>query len=517
MFSNIDIPIVLTDDEKILRYGLRMTLEAIPGVRIVGEANNGQQAIDLVMQLRPAIVFMDIRMPVMSGVEATKFIKQQVPETRIIMFTSNDDEGTFRAALSAGADAYCLKDSTEQQLLGAIHAVLQGAKWLDSKLATDLVNSSSAEPSKDVRFSAEQKRILDLLDKGYELTDVAKDLGIGVTSVKYQLQGILRRLQPPSEADVVISPSDDSAEPEEDSRNGKGFPNGDLIDNLVGRVLSGKYSVESWLGSGGMSVVYKGRHIFMNKEVAIKTIHPKALGDIASIGRLKMEAMAASSITHSNIVMVLDFDIDNETQAPYLVMDYVKGHTLETVLANSPNLSVADSVQIFRQIAEALNALHSKNIVHRDLKPSNIMLMVANGSDVVVKLLDFGIAKFIAADAPAFRLTKTGEIFGSPSYMSPEQCAGRDIDQSSDFYSLGCLMYEVLTGRPPFQSSNAYNVMWQHVHEPPSRLPFLKKDVFIPDKLQTILFRLLSKDSAQRPQRAGDLVAELTDVLSEVQ
>jgi len=515
MHLDIDIPMVLADDQKITRLGLKITLESIPGVRIVGEASNGQEAVALVEKLRPAIVFMDVNMPQLDGVQATEIIKSRVPETRVIVFTADGDEDTFLAALCAGADAYCLKDSNEQQLSGAINAVLQGAKWLDSNLANSLLQSKKASPSqsgKSSGFTERQKQILQLIDRGQDIEEIAGTLSLGVTQIKLELNDILERLQPASEDRASKSAMLQLKAMLE--ANHATVPSSSSGESLVGSMLSGKYLVEELLGSGGMSIVYRAKHVLMDKPVAVKVLLPHLLSDSALVERFRCEAKAVGKISHPNIVPVHDFGISEMHNQPYLVMEYVSGETMEDLLQRSEgNLPIPYCIRIFCQMCDALSVLDEHGVVHRDLKPSNIMLSETHGY-TVVKILDFGIAKVLTTESD-HRITKTGEIFGSPTYMSPEQVLALPLDTRSDLYAIGCIMYEVLTGRPPFSSESTYNVMWQHVNEPPSRLPFLKRGNAVPEILQSVTFKLLSKNPHDRFQTVGALKAELMRILDE--
>ncbi len=192
-------------------------------------------------------------------------------------------------------------------------------------------------------------------------------------------------------------------------------------------------------------------------------MHAHLIGDPSLSQRFHNEAKLAGSVNHPNIINVQDFGLDDFGN-PYIVMDYASGQTYDELLGKG-KLPLAENLEIFIQICDALAELHSRSIIHRDLKPSNIMIVEEDGTRRA-KLVDFGIAKVMSTDASAHRLTLTGEVFGSPPYMSPEQCLGQRIDHLSDMYSLGCVMYDALTGGPPFSGDSVYNIMWRHVNEP---------------------------------------------------
>jgi DNA-binding NarL/FixJ family response regulator/tRNA A-37 threonylcarbamoyl transferase component Bud32 len=506
--SDLNIPVVIVDDQMVMRVGLKFALEKISGVKVVAEATDGDEAIDMATRHRPAVIFMDVSMPNKNGIQATEAIKASLPETRIIMFTSNDDEGAFLSALSAGADGYCLKDATEKQLESAMNAVLQGAKWLDSGLANRVLVGTGSRHSLNRSFlDSDQKKILQLIEAGLDIAEIADKLGDDVTDVKINLRTAVDGLEPNAlEKKTRIMSNLRSML--ERSDTSKSF---DVNELKLGEVVSGKYRIEKILGKGGMSVVYLARHVVLGKLVAIKMMHHNMVATGSALQRFEREAKLASSLNHPNIVGVHDFGEDKDGQ-PYLVMDYVSGDTLDEIIEQSEKLDAGFCVPVFVQLCDALSAMHDKGIVHRDLKPSNVLVKIKS-SGAQVTLLDLGIAKSVAEGNNSVRLTAAGQLFGSPTYMSPEQCIGWEVDFRSDLYSLGCMMYNALAGDPPFLNENAYNVMWQHVNEPPSRLPFLADDCSVPESLQSIVFKLLHKDADCRYQTAAELREELAQLV----
>ena len=511
--SDLNIPVVIVDDQMVMRVGLKFALEKIPGVKVIAEATDGNEAVELATQHRPAVIFMDVSMPNKNGIEATEEIKVRLPETRIIMFTSNDDEGAFLSALSAGADGYCLKDATEKQLESAMYAVLQGAKWLDSGLANRvLVGPKTSRHSLDRSLiDSDQMKILHLIEDGLSIDEIADKLGDDITDVKINLRTAVDCLEPNSlEKKTRIMSNLRSMLERSDATKTL-----NINERKLGTVVSDKYRIEKVLGKGGMSVVYLARHVVLEKLVAIKMMHHNMVATGSALQRFEREAKLASSLHHPNIVGVHDFGEDSDGQ-PYLVMDYVNGDTLEDMIEQSGKLDAGLCVTVFLQMCDALSALHNKGIVHRDLKPSNVLVKLKSGG-AHVTLVDLGIAKSVAEGNNSVRLTAAGQMFGSPTYMSPEQCIGWDVDFRSDLYSLGCVMYNALTGDPPFLNQNAYNVMWQHVNEPPSRIPFLSDDCNVPERLQTIVFKLLHKDADCRYQNAAELREDLEQLVCKTQ
>jgi serine/threonine protein kinase len=269
------------------------------------------------------------------------------------------------------------------------------------------------------------------------------------------------------------------------------------------------YEILSIIGRGGMGTIYKGRHREAGNTVAIKVLHAHLLADPISLQRFHQEAEAASALSHPNLIRVLDFGV-SRTKQPFLVMDYLEGVELQTLLSHCDHLEIPAFVNVFTQICDALSYAHMKGLVHRDLKPGNIMLLKGdNGSDIV-KIIDFGIAKAFGEHARmAPRITTTGELLGSPAYMSPEQCGGAVLDTRSDIYSLGCVMYEAATGLLPFNHESTIKTILMHVNEEAMSFAEARPDLPLPIELERIIFKALEKDPVNRYQSAAQLNSDL--------
>ncbi len=282
-----------------------------------------------------------------------------------------------------------------------------------------------------------------------------------------------------------------------------------IDDNLLGTVFAEKYEIKDLLGSGGMSTVYKAYHKFLNKEVAIKVLKGNTASSTDSLKRFQREARATGSVEHPGIVSINDFGLAPDGRA-FLVMDYLPGESVSDLLDRVGPLTVPHVVALASQICDALAAAHEGGVVHRDLKPSNIMLVNYDDGTAQAKIVDFGLAKIIDEDSRASKkITRTGDCFGSPLYMSPEQCMGKSVDHRSDLYSLGCILYETLTGYPPIMGDSAADTIRRQVTERPAPLP---SDIDVPKQLRTIIYQCLQKDAAWRPQSARNI----QDVLATV-
>jgi len=282
----------------------------------------------------------------------------------------------------------------------------------------------------------------------------------------------------------------------------------------VGSPIAAKYKFLEILGEGGMSAVYKAEDPMLNRPVAIKLLHHRFNTDAVVLKRFRQEGQAISQFDHPGIVRVHEFTVLEHGQ-PCIVMDYVPGQSLADALRAKVGLSLSDSLSIFRQIAQALEHAHARGVLHRDLKPSNVMVQQLADGSWKATLVDFGIAKIVAGATDNIRLTSTGEIIGSPMYMSPEQCQGQQTDVRSDLYSLGCLMYETLSGRPVFHAQSPVEVVFRQVNEYPLPLEQAGPDKRIPQSLLNIVAKLIAKEPDQRFESAASLLAALNQSIDE--
>lgn len=270
-----------------------------------------------------------------------------------------------------------------------------------------------------------------------------------------------------------------------------------------------RYELISLVGQGGMGSVYKVKDRNLESYFAVKVLRPELALEQGAVKRFEQEAVAASQLTHPNLVAVYENGVTQEGE-PFLVMDYVAGDNLSQLMSRDGFLSPLRAIEIFVQLSDAIAHAHAKGVIHRDLKPSNVLITkTENGADFV-KIVDFGIAKVLpTSDKDAAALTQTGELFGSPLYMSPEQCLGDRLDIRSDIYSIGCLMYEAVTGKPPFSGSNPIKIIFKHINEPP---PPIRKPLSgheVPQGLEAIILKCLEKGPEDRYQSAPELMHDL--------
>jgi serine/threonine-protein kinase len=315
-----------------------------------------------------------------------------------------------------------------------------------------------------------------------------------------------------------------TSDPKNPGGGGGGGGDGDGDDPLVGTLVDRRYRVISRLGDGGMGIVYKVEHTFLNKLFALKVMRPTR--DAVDRARFEQEAQLASKIRHKNVTEISDFGV-LPTGQPYFVMEYLLGHTLGDAIYDG-RIDPLLACHIAAQIASGLQAVHKQNVVHRDLKPDNIFLIdpdeqlpdpaeaQESGDYAIhfVKIMDFGIAKSVDKN-----LTGTGMTLGTPEYMSPEQATGEKIDWRSDQYSLGCMLYEMLTGELPFIGKGAFEIMNKHLNEQPipprQRRPECAQ--MIPPALEKLVLTMIQKKPAQRFPSMRAVEQGLRDVVATMQ
>jgi len=278
-------------------------------------------------------------------------------------------------------------------------------------------------------------------------------------------------------------------------------------EDLVGQVIGGKYEILRILGRGGMGAVYQARNLAMDSLAAIKVLRREAAEDLEAIERFYREARASSRLHHVNTIRIFDFG-QAEDGRLYLVMEYLEGQSLWKEMRACGPMSPDRVLRIAEQVLKSLGEAHAMDppIVHRDIKPENVFLVRMRGETDFVKVLDFGIAK--STGDPSL----TRGAIGTPKYMSPEQAEGRRVDARSDLYSLGVMIYEMLAGRPPFQSDTPMRLLLMHMHEPPPPLRQCCPEV--PREVEGLVMALLEKDPGRRPASADDVLARIAAIRS---
>ncbi len=509
-----EIAIVIVEDHKLMSTGLKLMLQQIPGFQIVGEAYDGKSAVQSIVRMRPDVVLMDIGLPDIDGIDVTYQIKFLCPHTKVIMLTSHQSEEDVLASLGAGANGYCLKDSTSAQLESAIRTVDSGGNWLDPELERCLKKAgSSVKPPNSQLQEIEDLDLLCFVEQGLSNAEIAKELSVSVETVKVRLRKIFETLFLSELIPQRLQKTAQRWRKQLAAHVGDAVVEGEKTTTQIlsiGETFAGKYQIKAVIGRGGMGRVYKAVHIHMDRLVAIKVLLPQFAADRRVIRFFQDEAKAASTLLHPNIVQIFDFGITADGQA-FLVMDYIDGVALDTVLRSEVCLNRSRFFSVFLQICDALIEAHEKSVIHCDLKPSNIILTQNGTQSEFVKIIDFGLAKTLppAKAGVQGQLTDSFEVCGSPSYMSPEQCRGTRMDWRTDLYSLGCTMYEALTGHQAINGATAMECVSMHLEDTPLGFDHICPERKIPKELEHLVFKLLAKNPEHRIQSAQDLKTAL--------
>jgi serine/threonine-protein kinase len=291
-------------------------------------------------------------------------------------------------------------------------------------------------------------------------------------------------------------------------------------DPMIGRVLAARFTILARIGAGSMGTVYRAKQAPIGRDVAVKILRGERAVDEVSRARFLREARANSLLTSPNTVTVFDFG-QSETGDFYLAMELLEGESVGARIKRLGCIDIDEAIESAKQAARSLSEAHAKGIIHRDLKPDNLFYARVHSGErrdkpeEVLKVLDFGIAKMLHPDSALGMNaveTQEGTVFGTPRYMSPEQAQGRSLDPRSDLYSLGVILYHMLTGRPPFTDDDAIVVMARHIKTAPRPLRDAAPDANIPPELDALVLRLLSKEPDGRPENADALIAELARV-----
>jgi DNA-binding NarL/FixJ family response regulator len=527
--------VIIVEDHALLRMGLKILLEQ-RNVEVVAEAENGLEAVAAAAATDPDVILMDLIMPVMDGVEAVRKIRETNRDVKIIMLTSNDNDEHIYASLGAGANGYCLKETKPDRLMTALHTVCQGDLWLDSSIAAKVLRGLPAkgpdsptdtggqEPGdSSQKLSREELEVLHLIVEGRNADEIGKKLRKSSSQIKSMEFTIIEKLAASDRTQSALKALQSGAEPDMVTQAtgcglcGREFNeafqccpfDGTTLesiwkDELTDTTFADRYEIISRVGNGGMSVVYKAKHKLLGRLVAIKLLDPLLTSDLINARRFREEALASSLLSHPNLINVIDFGL-SENGEPYLIMDYLSGKSLSELIRQCGTVPVERALNIFIQVCDGLAHAHKQGVIHRDLKPSNIMLLHGESAETV-KIIDFGIAKMLS-NPKRQHLTQDNEVLGSPTYMSPEQCTSSPLDERSDIYSLGCTIYEALTGDVPLLGKTSLDTMTMHIEKEPAPMSLRKPSV--PKGLDHIVMKALRKEPATRYQTMDEFKEEL--------
>jgi DNA-binding NarL/FixJ family response regulator len=411
------VGIVLADDHAMVRSGLRRVLDSEPGLSVVAEAGDVEEALVQTRAHQPRLVLIDLHMPGRSTLSAIPELLEAAPGCAVLVLTMESEPALARSALNAGAAGYVLKEAAEEELVEAVRALLAGRTYLDPSLGARLATGDTLAPGPA---------------PGLELS-----------------------------------------------------PGATFAGHRIGSVL----------GRGGMGVVYEATDLFLDRTVALKLITPEIAGDRAFRSRFERECRLAAAIDHPHVVEI--YHAGEEAGLAYLTMRYVDGPDLRRQLRRDGQMDPRPAVRLIVQIAGALEEAHRLGLVHRDVKPANILIEARPGGEHAF-LTDFGLTKPTIEES----VTRTARPLGSVDYIAPEQAEGATVDGRADVYSLGCVLFQMLTGSVVFPQETDLAKLWAHVHAPAPELRSLRPD--LPASLEEVLGRALAKDPEQRQQSAGE-------------
>ncbi len=504
--------ILLVEDQPLTLLGMKMSLQGLNKYDVAAEASTGEDAILEARRIKPDVILMDVSLPQMDGIEASWRIKQELPRTRIVMFTSHNTSDVVAAALGAGADAYCLKSRPVEHVAAIIDMVLQGKVWIDPLVADTVVRDhGSGRANTNVELKNFEMQVLKLIRDGLSAQQIAQQLRSSEDAVAAVMRGIIQAFGYESAHQHQVTQSALAATPEPESA--EHWLEAPVKGEDKRRVFADKYAIESVLGVGGMGTVYKAEHIYMKRLVALKVLHPSLLSDKKAIREFQQEGMSIACLNQDGIIGIYDFGVSRDHE-PYIVMELCEGITLDDVLKIETRLALPRFKYLFLQVCDALIAAHEAGVIHCDIKPSNFLIVKDADGNETVKLADFGVAKIMSRDSG-----ETGEqgqkllVSGTPCYMSPEQCSGRSLDQRTDIYSLGCVMFEALTGQKAFQGNNITEIFTKHFHEIPPPLSSVIPVLF-PTDIEDCVSKMMEKEVQNRYQNMAEVrevVASMRD------
>jgi serine/threonine protein kinase len=427
--------------------------------------------------------------------------RAQPPSAKAAWLTPELDAVIMRALAPAREERYQTAEEMRQALSNVIARLSPRA---DAERSAEFLRALCGDAVREEQ--AERERLLGesiglASQSGEDISDLLTPVrghrpdGTVAGSGQTDPEPAAREWRRPAEIPVVDAPK-----PAAEAPRGRNTP---PVTDFTGRVIEGRYRILRVLGEGGMGTVYAAEHVEIGKGVAVKILHPAYSRQQDLVERFRREARAASRIGNPHIIDVTDFGT-TEDGCAYFVMEHLDGIDLADVLSHERRLELPRAVQITSQICRALEAAHAAGVIHRDLKPENIFLVARDGSTDFVKVLDFGIARSLGQDSS--RLTNPGIAMGTPEYMAPEQAMGGLADRRSDIYSVGALLYEMVTGTPPHGEAEEASPLKKQ--EPPRPPRELRPD--LPEELEIVILRALEADPAKRQQRMSALEYDLT-------
>jgi CheY-like chemotaxis protein/tRNA A-37 threonylcarbamoyl transferase component Bud32 len=462
----------------------------------VENAAGGEEALRLVASGSFDLVLLDVMMPDLDGFAVLERIKAD-PATRslpVIMISALDDLASVVRCIEHGAEDYLAKPFDQVLLRARIGASLEKKRWHDREAdylrqVTRVIDAAGAV-EKGTYAAGALGAITSRDDELGRLARVFDSMAAGVRARESKLREQLLQLR----TDITLATSEYSATP--------AARDADTDALAPGAKLAGRYEIRAIIGRGGMGVVYRAHDRELLEEVAIKTIRRDLLSDDPVLDeQLKSEIRLARRISHRNVVRT--HDLGEADGITFVTMEYVQGLTVRELLDTRGRLGVSSTLALARQFTEALAVAHDAGVIHRDVKPENALV----DAEGVLKVMDFGIARFAAATSSR---TQSGMIVGTPAYMAPEQLVDDEVDARADLYALGVVLYECLTGIPPFEANSVVSLIAKVLSTEP--LPPSERHADVPPAVSALVMRLLTKTPDGRPASAHKLLELLTEL-----
>jgi len=504
--------IIVVEDDEFLVDVVKLHLEQES--HVVDAFVDGLEAQNFILSNQADLIILDWDMPSLSGIEILRDYRAFGGRSPVLMMTGHHDVQDKEQGLDDGADDYLTKPFNMKELSARVRALLRRSQAAIGNVVTvgdivvDLDTSKVLKSGRAVTLVPREFQLLSYLIKNRKEEHQSHELLSRVWSSDSEMTaeafynvvlGLRKKLDPDGQIlriAGIMNTGEFKAMSETD------------VDPMIGRVLNNKYEIIKAIGSGASGQIYKGKHIMMNMNIAIKVLAPQLSTQPELVRRFEREAKAAGLLRHKNVLIVHDLGLTEELQ-PYMVMEYLNGFSLSELLAQNGKLSVGDSVEIVSQICQGIGKAHQEGLVHRDLKPGNIMLIAEGEHAFTVKIVDFGLAQLIRPEENE-NLTQSGSLIGTPSYMSPEQCRSEPTDHRCDIYAIGCMLYEMLTGEKPFQATNIIEIYMKHAQEPPPPLVLGDVHPVVRDLLQQIVHRCMEKKKEDRYQTAEQMLFDLS-------